>query len=627
MNLHHLKSGFDNLKMRSKLILAFSVITFIPLVLLSTFSYVFSGSAVKSEVVNYVQQIIDRVSGNINTVVEDLYLSSETLSENREVQRLLKYQNENQELLSEEREAAIKRLIDITFESKIWIRNVFLFSNTGQIYTYSGNMTPVAPDEKKMMRPSWFSALPSIVQNTIVLPAYIRAEITGSAETEKSFTLIKTIEDAESGEILGYILMDVNSDIFKRILDGANADQSRNFFIIDNNKSYIYHNNISDVTQQYRSPYISKLLKMRNGSFYHINDDRRQVLITFNTSEITHWTIICETPVEELYTSMVWLRKLIWVTSAICMALALLFAIVISRTISKPILRLQARMEKVEKGNFEREPGISSKDEIGQLSASFDRMVEKINNLIEDQYLSEILQKEAELNALQSQINPHFLYNTLQVIDLLAEEEGVDTISEASQALTKIFRYSINRGQEFVTLREELSHVENYVFIQKLRFDSKIQAVFDIEENCKDDLIVKLIVQPLVENAVFHGVEKKRGNCTVKITARREKDCLVIQVSDDGEGMRREIVDSLNKIFSGTSEGEIVHGVTYRLNNQSIGLKNTNSRIKLYFGSAYGLHIESEEGTGTTVTIRLPVISENSKGGYQANDQGSGGRR
>ena len=264
-------------------------------------------------------------------------------------------------------------------------------------------------------------------------------------------------------------------------------------------------------------------------------------------------------------------------------------------------------MYQVGEGDFDIRAATGASDEIGQLTLSFDKMVERTKQLIENVYQSEIYQKEAELNALQAQINPHFLYNTLQTIDMMAEEEGADEISDACQALSKIFRYSINRGQEFVHVQDEIVHIENYMLIQKLRFGGKLEVRYDIQNECRELYIVKLLIQPMVENAVVHGMENVLDKCHVTIRVYRKEDCLYAEVEDNGTGIAPGQLMELNEKLARSAEQKMVHEVDYVKNHRSIGLENTNARIKLYFGQEYGITITSEEGTGTKVCIKLPV--------------------
>lgn len=235
------------------------------------------------------------------------------------------------------------------------------------------------------------------------------------------------------------------------------------------------------------------------------------------------------------------------------------------------------------------------RDEIGMLYRGFGSMMKRIRTLINEVYLSKITQKEAELKALQAQINPHFLYNTLDSIIWMAETNDSNIVA-MTEALAKLFRISLNKGNEEISLERELEHVKNYLIIQSMRYADKFTYEISAEPGVERCRTIKLILQPIVENCIYHGIKKKRGTGKITIRAYRREQNLIIEVSDDGCGMPEEIC---RKILSDEIESENISG-------SGIGVKNVNERIQLRFGKKYGLSYSSEEGIGTTVTYVLP---------------------
>ena len=202
-----------------------------------------------------------------------------------------------------------------------------------------------------------------------------------------------------------------------------------------------------------------------------------------------------------------------------------------------------------------------------------------------------------ELQALQAQINPHFLYNTLDAIIWMAEtdDKGIVPMTEA---LANFFRISLNKGKELIRVQGELSHVENYLVIQSMRYTDKFTYQIDLSEDVKEYLTIKLIIQPIVENCIYHGIKPKRGKGHILVRACREENHLMIRVTDDGVGMNEE---TRSKILS-------PQGIVTNNSGSGVGIRNVNERIKLRFGESYGLTYESRLGEGTTVTVRLPII-------------------
>ena len=290
----------------------------------------------------------------------------------------------------------------------------------------------------------------------------------------------------------------------------------------------------------------------------------------------------------------------------ICVLIAVFIALSVTRSIYSPITDLQTEMEKVGKGVLDIELKDNDKlarDELGVLTVGFIDMVQRLKKLIDDVYHSrikekelEFLRKEAELNALQQQINPHFLYNTLETIFWAAQLKGEDEIAEMVTALGDFFRTSINKGLEYLSIDEEISNVKNYVYLQKIRFGNRFEVKWDIDENILKYKTIKLILQPIIENAIVHGIENLASGGLIIIKGYFKKDTIVFEIIDNGIGMSEKEVKEL----------EISINKRKRDVSKSIGVENVNQRIKLYFGEKYGVSIKSRKGEGTTIIVLIP---------------------
>ena len=270
------------------------------------------------------------------------------------------------------------------------------------------------------------------------------------------------------------------------------------------------------------------------------------------------------------------------------------FSLIQNNSILKPIKLLSKEMEKVKKGSLYVTLKIKNKDEIGNLSSSFSEMVEKIRELIDSVYKSKIKVKEAEVIALQSQINPHFLYNTLDSIRWMAVKNKDYAVGEQIEALSDIFRHVLNKGKDMTTIKEELDHLNNYIFIQKSRYGDKIFVDIQVDESLMEYLTPKLILQPLVENSFQHGLECKVEGGKIYIQIERLKNGIKYSVTDDGMGTNQ---DKITKMILSNKES---HNV--------FALNNINDRIQLKYGREYGLKFSSQEGIGTTVVVVIPQI-------------------
>ncbi len=276
-------------------------------------------------------------------------------------------------------------------------------------------------------------------------------------------------------------------------------------------------------------------------------------------------------------------------------------------SIIKPLNRLVSNMKQLEIGNLGVRMESKRRDELGFVFRTFNKMSEEIKNLINRVYKEELAMKDAEIKSLQAQINPHFLYNTLEAIKWKARMSGVDEIDEMVSALSTIIDANLNRSNEkLITIRNEIHYLDNYILLIKKRFGKKIDFSFDVQEEVMNYRIPKLLIQPIVENAVYHGVEMKKGSGIIELKIQAEGDSLVIIVSDDGVGIEEEKRVKLQEILE-----QVTSSADYLANESStkIGIINVHKRIRLLFGDRYGLKIESTSGQGTTITLTLPCES------------------
>lgn len=278
----------------------------------------------------------------------------------------------------------------------------------------------------------------------------------------------------------------------------------------------------------------------------------------------------------------------------LCLVILILMIWLFSRTLVRPILKLRQKIQIVENGNFDIPIISDAKDEIGGLTRSFAQMVKKTRELIEEVYQARLLEKEAELKALQAQINPHFLYNTLSIINWRAIQVGAKDISRVANGLSRFYRSSLNKGNHLTRIREEIQNIQAYLDIQLLMHEDEFEVIYEIPDEAYGCETINFILQPIVENAIVHGMDEKeegRGRLLIHVEYSEEFSAISIHVHDNGVGMSPEQVDGWVHTRGG-----------------GYGLRNVHERIQLYYGEAYGLHIQSEIGKGTTVTVKLPLI-------------------
>jgi two-component system sensor histidine kinase YesM len=403
---------------------------------------------------------------------------------------------------------------------------------------------------------------------------------------------------------LGVLRIDLNENEVSKIYKDIKLGNTGHIFVANRDGYVVSHSDKSELSKFIKDEPYFKTAFSNNEGYYRQKIEGVDTLITYYTSRELNFVFIGMVPFKELISEAEVARKLNLLLIIIGSVVALILSYIISLKITQPIKKLTVLMKQVEEGELDVVVDIKRKDEIGALGRSFNSMTGELRTLIEDVYKNQISRKEAELRALQSQINPHFLYNTLDAIYWTSRMEKAPKTGEVINALAKLFRLGLNRGSEITTLKKELEHLENYLIIQKMRYDEVPQIEIDVDSSLYKYSTIKVILQPLVENALIHGIADLEGEGILRITGRAEGEDIVLSVIDNGVGMDEE---TIKEIFQGDFQAR-----------KGFGLKNVNERIKLYFGERYGIKINSQKGKGTRVEIRIPKISE--KTGVEAFD-------
>lgn len=330
------------------------------------------------------------------------------------------------------------------------------------------------------------------------------------------------------------------------------------------------------------------------------------VYMLYDTIQPAGWKLVIGISANVLFKEVRSIAKFTLLLCAATLPICLLLVNYLYNDIVKPMNLLIKRMRQIEKGDIGATIEKERKDEFGYVFNTFNKMSQNIKVLIDTVYKKQIAIKDAELKALQAQINPHFLYNTLEAINWKAKINGVEEISEMVSALSCITEANLDRKSEkLIPIRKEIEYINSYNFLIQKRFGKKITFNMIIEEDTLNLIIPKLIVQPLIENSIYHGLEMKKGGGTVDISMWKEGSTLVITVADDGLGIEADV---LKKIKENIADETYLDHTSSIADNSKIGVLNVHRRIQLLYGEEYGLDISSNEGIGTTVVIKLPVI-------------------
>lgn len=393
------------------------------------------------------------------------------------------------------------------------------------------------------------------------------------------------------------LLIDLNFNTIAEISRSANLYQSGYTYLISNDGTIVYHPRQEEIDD---GSFVEDIESVEEHVYgmYGNHFQGKERLINIQTVNQTRWRIVGVIFMDEVMAPLYAFRRYLAAISLLMLILTVIIITIISNRISKPLRELEGAMSAVQRGNFSPTIPDVGYSEIRSLSRSFSMMVSKIDDLMRQVRITEKIKRQRELDALQAKIHPHFLYNTLDSVIWLAESGDSKGVVKLVSALASLFRISIAKGHDTITLREEFMHVESYLQIQSIRYKDKFTYSMELPEELENSPTIKLIIQPIVENSIYHGIKYLQECGLITIKAEGSEGKIKITVSDNGVGMDEKTLSSL---LSSTA----VHSSS----GNGIGLANIDERIRLSYGEEYGLSIVSELDIGTTVTITIPQLS------------------
>lgn len=418
-------------------------------------------------------------------------------------------------------------------------------------------------------------------------------------------SVVRSVTDSETGHVLGVIMIDLKLRAVSQAARDVTLGKSGYVMVTDAKGRSVYMPDmplIERIPSQWFGPEDSGMFTREAGG--------RELLFMFQASEFTGWRTVGVFPARESTLEVRQIQFYVVCFVFIVCLFGLTASLRLSSSIAQPIFRLMSYMRKAETGDLTVRQWSERGDEIGMLGRSFNRMLEQIRRLMLLSELRERQKRDAELRSLQEHIKPHFLYNTLDTIHWMARKNGADDVSDMVGALSKLFRLGLSKGDDFIPLRSEVEHITSYMQIQQTRYRDRLRWELNVPDELKDLFVLKLMLQPVVENAIYHGIKARRGPGTICVEAKAENGKLLLTVRDNGAGMTAERLCELREWLERPLEAmegrQKQKGV--RTNGRSYGMLNVQARIRLSFGEEYGITLDSKEGTGTCVTITHPLL-------------------
>mgnify|MGYP000946072807 FL=1 len=410
-------------------------------------------------------------------------------------------------------------------------------------------------------------------------------------------SLSRAVEVTDEGKATqALLLINLNYMYFEEIFSNVNLGNGGYVYLTNDRGDIIWHPKQNEIYSGRFKEDNKYAATLKDGITVE-NLSGKNLTLNVRTIGYTGWKLVGVTPSAALGVDGIKFRFFVLFVADLFLFLLAMINAFISDKISNPIKSLDGSVREIESGNLDVEIVPSGSYEVEHLGKSIKNMLGRIKVLMSDLVEEHNAKRKSEFDTLQSQINPHFLYNTLDIIVWMIENENSDKAVNIVTALAKFFRISLSKGKNIITVKDEVEHVRNYLMIQNMRFKNRFEYSIDVDEEVLSYSSLKLMLQPLVENAIYHGMEFMDGDGEIDVKVFKEDDSLYFTITDNGLGMSEDMVETLlSKDFAPSKKGS------------GIGAKNVNERIKLYFGSEYGLKVESEPDEGTKITIHLPAI-------------------
>lgn len=557
---------FRNRKLKHKLLASYLVVIIIPILVLGVYSYLMAESYLKQQLMLGMKNTVEQISLNLEQTFEKQSNFIDFMVFNPIIKKIMGY--ELGDIISYTKE------LNENIEPTLWYyTNINMELKEVNFYSeYTG----------KQIGNFIYSS--EQVRN---LDWYQSAKMSNQTEwnyDEGSLFVTHNIMKSNNTTFAGVLYVRLDKDRIFEKLDELNTKSNYGIIITDRNQQVVYSSTSSGVEEGNIADHI---LGADSGQFII---GHKEYYLVKSDIERPGWTLYYYTPVRSMIVDTSSILTAMVSIIVICILILLLIIWIFTKTLVQPIYKLKKKIRVVEEGDFDILIHSNSKDEIGELTNSFASMIRRIKELIGQVYQSGIMEKEAELKALQAQISPHFLYNTLSIINWRAVQVEAEDISLVVNALSKFYRTSLNNGKQLTSIRDEILNIEAYIDIQLAMHDDQLfDVTYHIEEELYPYKTINFILQPIVENAIKHGIdEKENGKGVLTIEAYTYNDDIRFVVSDNGKGMDQKQIEQL--LFS---------------NGTGYGLKNVHERIKLYYGEAYGISIESELNVGTRICIDI----------------------
>jgi two-component system, sensor histidine kinase YesM len=584
----------NSLSVRKKIIVLFFLFILLPFIFIAYYSYYQSVKGISNANASFSLDLLIQSKKNFEGYLKDLNEQMNNLIGNQKLQDLMIQTPNEAEMEAYSTDLEIfkyenKPSVD-AYRIRIYPLNPLPYNAYIRNFYYGNDISQQNwfIDMKEIGRPSWYLFLPKDNKDLYPFPI---------------ISFVKRFTGLYDNTPRGIIIADISEDNVYRYLATPQKQNGQETFLLDDHGVIFSHPQKNRIGTQFESPELTHLVNSNKAGTETIELNNTKYLVSFVKLELQPWTLVSTIPLNEMTKSIKKISNLAYYFIGGYIFSCVIVILFITNFFTNPIVHLVRSMRKIDSNNDAMPlQYLKRQDEIGLLYRGFDQMRNKNQDLIEEVHKSVKTKKELEFQVLSHQINPHFLYNTLESIRWKAEQSNMKEISDMVSALGNLLRLSLNQGQELTTVSREIEHLKTYIHIEKARLDKPFRIMIQVNEDTLQLTLLRLIFQPLIENAIHHGIRDNPETGKIILTGRLEENDLYFELMDNGKGIPKHIIEEMN------DPPEQIHS---KSGKGGVGLSNVNKRLKLYFGEAYGLQIICEPDKGTKIIIKHPVLPEN----------------
>ena len=585
---------------QSSIFCAVSILVLSAVLAVTVVSLRYTNSSIYENSVMYTQTIIGQLNQNIDSYISYMDNIASLVAGSGDAYKYLYSESGIDALSLKEYNQCRQRLTEqfkTILKGRSDIRNIGIVRRENESSSLFNNGMSTRNQNLKLDTQHWYADAVGKYDHYNLTSSHVQNVISG--ERPWVITLSRGIRNyTGEGDSDGVVFIDLNYSAISELCTQNSVGTKGYVFILDQDGNIVYHPQQQQLYNELQTENISLIMNAKTDVVTAGKGDDEKIY-ALSHSETTGWTIVGCMNMSELLKNSRKARSIYVLVALGLIAVALVISSEIARNITLPIQKLRDSMKRVQKGDFSAaEIEVYSDNEIGSLTRSFNVMTHKIQDLMAQNIQEQEQKRKIELKALQSQINPHFLYNTLDSIIWMAEGKKNEEVVLMTASLARLLRQSISIENELVTIGQEVEYVRSYLTIQKMRYKDKLEFEINVDPRITHAKIIRLVLQPIVENAIYHGLKYKESKGMLKVHGYELGERIIIDITDDGVGMDEE---TLKHIYD-------KHKVNYHSNG--VGVYNVQQRLVLYYGKEYGIIYHSEKGKGTTATVVIPKKQE-----------------